>query len=362
MKLRTAIRALHPRSVFRISRAQRREVRNVFVRIAADGGCGFGEASPNAYYDETAERVEAALANAAPFLADLEIRSVEDIARAWTEAQRFLGSSHAAQCALDVALWDWLARREGVSVCELAWGAKPRAIESFCTIGISAPDELPAKVAELRDHPLIKIKSDERADLSAAEFLRARSAARLAIDANCAWAQHDVPALSRLAAELGVLFLEQPLPPAEDARMPEILPASALPIFADESCVTPADLERLPGRFSGFNIKLVKCGGLTPALEMVRRGRELGLSVMVGCMLESSVLIAAGAVIAQRADYADLDGAWLLGDDPFAGPPFRNGRLLTSMQPGLGVSDRAGIFAPAELRGSQGICKDARCC
>src|SRR5439155_18079132 len=165
-----------------------------------------------------------------------------------------------------------------------------------------------------------------------------------AVDANCAWGGIDLAPLAVELSNLGVIFIEQPLSPLEDARMPEILAASSLPIFADESCVIRDDVNRMTGRFSGFNIKLVKCGGLTPALEMVQAGRELGLQIMVGSMLESSALIAAGAVIAQQADYADLDGAWLLRDDPFTGMGFARGMLSCSRAPGLGVEPFDRLF------------------
>jgi L-alanine-DL-glutamate epimerase-like enolase superfamily enzyme len=137
-----------------------------------------------------------------------------------------------------------------------------------------------------------------------------------------------------------VEFIEQPLLPSEDARMEAILRASRLPIFADESCAGPDDVAGLKGRFSGFNIKLVKCGGITPALAMLREGKRLGLKVMVGCMLESSLLIAAGAVVAQEADYADLDGSWLLRDDPFEGLKIIQGRIEPNSAPGLGVNPK----------------------
>ena len=109
--------------------------------------------------------------------------------------------------------------------------------------------------------------------------------------------------------------------------MPELHSASPLPIIADESCVTLDDVDRMPGCFAGFNIKLTKCGGLTPALKMLQRGRDLGLQTMVGCMLESSVLISAAAVVGQQTDFVDLDGAWLIRDDPFVGACYEMGIL-----------------------------------
>ena len=341
MKLTWVSRELHPRHVFRISRARRREVRNVFVRLEGDGIAGYGEASPNAFYDETWEGVAAKLEAAREWLGTLEIWALADIEQAWAGAWKHVAPSRAAQCAIDLALWDWLARREGKTVAALAWGQAPRAVTTFCTIGLSTPEELAEKLDELAAFPRIKIKSDAAASLETVCRVRERSAAMIAVDANCAWSAEAIPELARALAELGVAFIEQPLPPANDASLP---PNCALPILADESCVTEADVERVAERFDGFNIKLVKCGGITPARRMVERGRALGRRLMVGCMLESSALIAAGAVIAQRTDYADLDGAWLIGDDPFSGWAFERGRLIPSASAGLGVEPVSGLF------------------
>jgi L-alanine-DL-glutamate epimerase-like enolase superfamily enzyme len=337
MKLNATMKTLHPRNVFRISRAARGEVQNIFVKLSAGGVTGWGEASPNAFYDETAHNVVTLLEAAAPLAEGLHIESVADIERAWDASWRWFAPSRAAQCAFDLALWDWLARKVGVSVSELAWGVPPHPVRTFCTIGLSDALELERKTDELRGFPLIKLKSDSFADLAPVAYVARRTGAGLAVDANCAWGEVDMGAVTSELARLGVLFLEQPLLPADDELMPGALAASRVPILADESCVSREDVESLPGSYSGFNLKLVKCGGLTPALAMVRRGRELGLRTMVGCMLESSLLIAAGMVAAQQTDYADLDGAWLLRDDPFTGLPLHQGVLTPGSGPGFGV-------------------------
>ena len=161
--------------------------------------------------------------------------------------------------------------------------------------------------------------------------------ARIAVDANCAWGDIDFAKMAPELAGLRIEFIEQPFPPARDCGDGRLCRAG-VPVMADESCVIIGG--RRAGRrdsFAGFNIKLVKCGGLTPALRMARRGRELGLRTMVGCMLESSLLIAAGAVAAQLTDYADLDGAWLLADDPVQGWSFDRGTLEPPELPGLGA-------------------------
>lgn len=328
---------LELRHAFRIARARTTPWRNVLVRVVAEGVHGIGEASPNAYYNESAEDISAKLFSVREWLAQLEIRNVADVERAWLDSWKWLAPSRAAQCALDLALWDWLAKFDGVSVGELALGSAPGAVTTFCTIGLSTPQELPAKLAELDGFPRIKVKSDAAADLATIRTICASRRVLVAVDANGAWHAADLPALGQSLAELGVAFLEQPLSPGTDTKLPP--PPHPLPIFADESCVSESDIERLPGRFDGFNIKLVKCGGLTPALRMARRGRELGLRTMVGCMIETSALIAAGAVVAQLTDFADLDGAWLLARDPVAGWRFERGLLSPPENiPGLGIA------------------------
>jgi L-alanine-DL-glutamate epimerase-like enolase superfamily enzyme len=337
---------MHPRRPFRISRGWRSEVRNVFVRIERDGIPGYGEAAPINYYQETWESVLAKIEGARDYLQTLDLQSVADIEGAWTDLWPLLAPSRAAQCALDLALWDWLGRRLGVSSSELAWDAAAQPVTTFCTIGLSDQEELIAKAEEARDFPRIKIKASRDASLDAVRCARKHTHALLAVDANCAWEDADLLSLSQDLARLGVAFIEQPFPPARDAQLSKT--HASLPLMADESCVTEEDVDRAAGRYSGCNIKLVKCGGITPALRMARRCRALGLQSMVGCMLESSALISAGAVVAQGADFADLDGAWLLSDDPFAGWAFDRGILHPPKSPGLGLAPRGDWFAEGE--------------
>ena len=339
MKASVRLQPLTPRFVFRINNAQISATRNVFVRLKGeDGIAGYGEGAPSKFFGENAEEIVVRLERAAEWLSGLEVRSVADIERAWGEAWEWVKPFRAAQSTLDLALWDLVAKHEGRSVASLAFGKAPAPVKSFATIGLSDPGELKVKVAELRGFPLIKVKMDRGADLDALRFIRDETGAAIAVDANRAWKEVDLPAFSERLAGLGVLFIEQPFPVEEDPRMEALLPQSRLPVFADESCATLEDIERMRGRYTGFNIKLSKCGGLTPALKMLRRGRELGMRVMVGCRLESSLGIAAGAMLAQLADYADLDGAWLLGDDPFDGLPLWNGELVIPDVPGFGVT------------------------
>jgi L-alanine-DL-glutamate epimerase-like enolase superfamily enzyme len=332
------VKSLHPRHVFRISRATRTQVDNVFLSLAQDGETGYGEASPNSFFREDPIEVQAALSGLADYFRRQTLSSQADIARIWEELRERLAPSRAALCAVDLALWDLWARLQGKTVCECALGRRPRPVATSATLGICPEEEWPDRIAEAAAFPAIKVKMDARLDTRLLEAIRARSGAALRVDANGAWGGIDIAAAGARLAALGVEFIEQPLLPGDDGSMEAILRSSPLPILADESCATPEDLERLPGRFSGFNIKLVKCGGLTPGLAMLRRGRELGLKVMIGCMLESSLLIAAGCVAAQDADYADLDGSWLLRDDPCRGLSLENGRIAPAATAGLGAA------------------------
>lgn len=335
MEIQTRVIELHPRGAFRIARKRTAPFTNVLLRIERDGVVGWGEASPNPFYNESAEAVSSTLRDAAGWIQELRIETIDDITGAWKGWPQPT-VSRASQCALDLALWDWLARCRGVSVCELALDRAPQPVTSFATIGLSTPEEFDAKLAELRGFPRVKIKSDANADFDLVQRARRELHAEVAIDANCAWPRRDLAAMSVVASAAGATFIEQPFAPEHDD---DVVRASyALPVFADESCVDSWDVDRLAKYFDGINVKLVKCGGLTPALWMLRRARALGLRAMVGCMLETSVLIAAGCVAAQLADYADLDGAWLLADDPCTGWRWEKGVLHPPSGAGLGAT------------------------
>jgi L-alanine-DL-glutamate epimerase-like enolase superfamily enzyme len=325
VEIKTAVHRLHPRGAFRIARKRTVPFDNVILRVEHDGVTGWGEASPHPYYGASAADVVRNLESLSGWLRTLSIRSVNDIAEAWKESWSRLHPDRAAQCALDLALWDWLARKEGVTVTELAHGHVPRPVTSFATIGLSTKEELDEKIAELEGFPRVKIKSDASGDLAAARRVKEELRAAIAIDANGAWSTTTLPALAMGFSSLGAEFIEQPFSNAHDGDL--IRGSHPIPIIADESCVLEEDIDRLALNFDGINVKLVKCGGLTPALRMVERARKLGMRTMVGCMLETSILIAAGCVAAQHADYADLDGAWLIADDPCSGWRFERGIL-----------------------------------
>lgn len=337
MKINASIKRLEPKNPFRIARGEKFFVENVFVALEQNGIIGYGEASPNKYYGECADKVLEKVSGLKEFLAPKDVASIQDIKGIWEQVWQYVQPSRAAQCAIDLALWDLLGKKTGVSASRLLWGKPPGKLVSSCTLGICDPADWKARIDELAGYPIIKIKMDHRGDLSFPRYVRSFTGAVLRVDANCSWGSLDIAEMIRKLTELNVEFIEQPLPPENNDQMTGILKKSPMPIIADESCVVLSDVAVVKGKFTGINIKLVKCGGITPALEMVNSAKNLDLKIMVGCMLESNLLISAGAVVAEKADYVDLDGSWLLKDRVFEGVDFQSGVLSLSGDTGLGV-------------------------
>lgn len=324
----------HP---FRISRSVRTGEELTWVRVEHDGVEGWGEADPSAYYGETRGTVEAALETLAPVLEEVEDPfGLEAIER---DLKARLGRNGAARAALSAALHDWVGKRVGLPLWRL-WGLDPgEAPPSSFTIGIDEPEVMADKTREAAAYPILKIKlgsADDERRLSAVR--EAAPGKRLRVDANAAWTPRSAVEGIAMCAEYGVEFVEQPLPPERNADLAFVRERSSLPIIADESSLVAADLPELAGLFDGINIKLAKCGGPREAIRMVHTARALGLRVMLGCMLETTLGIAPAAHLAPLVDYADLDGAALLADDPFRGPHLDGGRIALGDEPGLGVS------------------------
>ena len=205
------------------------------------------------------------------------------------------------------------------------------------TIGIDTIDRMVAKLQEFAGWPVYKIKLGTPDDLEIVRTLRRHTDAVFRVDANCGWSVGQSIANSSALGELGVELIEQPLPADDWQGMAEVFRHSALPIIADESCQIESDVERCAGCFHGINMKLVKCGGMTPARRMVARARQLGLRVMMGCMTESTVGISAAAQFLPLLDYADLDGPLLLARDVAAGVTIERGRFQFPDENGCGV-------------------------
>ena len=218
--------------------------------------------------------------------------------------------------------------------------SEDRNPHSNCTIGIDTIDKMIAKLGEVPDWPVYKIKLGTADDLRIIRELRAHTDAQFRVDANCGWSADETIANSRHLKKLGVEFIEQPLPADDHQGAKRVFAESALPIIADESCITEQDVRQCAGSFHGVNIKLVKCGGLTPARRMIERAKELGLKVMVGCMTESTVGISAIAQLLPLLDYVDMDGAALLAEDVADGVQVVDGVCHFAQENGTGASLR----------------------
>ena len=236
----------------------------------------------------------------------------------------------AARNALDCALWDLEARQAGRPVWQLAGLEAPAPLPTAFTISLNGPDRMAAdaRAAAARGFALLKCKLTGEGDRARIAAVRAGAPhARLIVDANESWHDLDIAAEAAALAELGVEMVEQPIRHGFEERLAGV--RAPLPLCADESCHTRADLDRL-GAFDAVNIKLDKAGGLTEALALAREARERGFRIMVGCMLGTSLGIAPAALVAQGADWIDLDGALLLAKDRDGGLALRDGLL----QPG----------------------------
>ncbi|MDE3127972.1 MAG: dipeptide epimerase [Gemmatimonadota bacterium] len=332
---------VHTANPFVISRGGGSEYVRVRVTLTdGDGVQGIGEAAPSAFYGETADTVVAALEALRPVIENGDAWALELLEAALARALR---GNAAARMGVSAAAHDLVGKRLSTPLYRL-WGLTPAAApRSSFTIAIAPSDEeLARRVAQAAAYPVLKIKLGTDRDDDIIRTVRAAAPEKtIRVDANAAWTPKQALAMIERLARAGVEFVEQPLPPADLDGLRFVRERSALPIIADESCVTSADIPRLAGAVDGINIKLAKCGGLREAMRMIAAARAHGMRVMMGCMIETSLGITAAAHLAPLLDYADLDGAALLSDDPYDGATIAGGRIAIPDAPGLGVRPRA---------------------
>ena len=334
MKLTLHKRDLPLRHAFTIARGSTDVYHALIVELEEGGFRGFGEAGANAYYGGSVEDMMALFER---HRGAIEARSVDEPARLWEEFRDRFGESTFAQCALDLACHDLWGKLQGQPVWKL-WGLSLDAIpRSNYTIGIDTIERMLEKLREFPRWPIYKIKLGTNYDIEIVRTLRQYTDATLRVDVNCAWTAAETISNSQVLRKLGVEFIEQPLPADDWDSTAKVFEQSALPLMADESCRIESDVERCVGHFHGINIKLVKCGGMTPARRMIARARELGLKVMMGCMTESSVGISAIAQFLPLLDYVDMDGVLLLARDAATGVTVTRGRVAFPDENGCGV-------------------------
>jgi L-alanine-DL-glutamate epimerase-like enolase superfamily enzyme len=335
MKLTLHTFDLPLRHTFTIARESIDVQPTLIVALEEDGQVGYGEATTNRYYGATLENMAAALRS---IQAELAFRPLNDPAALWDDLHAALVDHPFAQCALDQAAWDLFGKLRGETVRQL-WGLSDERLPvSNYTIGIADLPTMVAKMQEFADWPIYKIKLGTPHDVAIVGELRRHTRATFRVDANCGWTADETLRNAPELKKLGVEFIEQPLRADAWDDMRRVHAESPLPIIADESCQVPADVARCAGHFHGINVKLVKCGGLTPARRMITEARELGLKVMVGCMTESTVGISAIAQLLPLLDYVDMDGAVLLADDVATGVRVERGVCKFPAAFGSGVT------------------------
>ena len=303
------------KKVFRISRGSRSEAQVVVVTVAKDDHIGRGEGVPIKRYEQSVESV----------LAKIESIKVEkDLDR--QQLQKLLPAG-AARNALDCALWDLEVKTCGKRVWELANVPIVPEVRTSFTISLDTPEKMAAAAAVAAELPILKLKlQGDDLDLARVKGVRESApAARLLLDANESWSPEHYRKIVPELHELGVELIEQPFPANADEVLENL--DHPIPVCADESCHTTADLRRLTNRYDMINVKLDKTGGLTEALRLCDRARDSGFKLLIGCMVCTSLGIAPARLLASNADLVDLDGPLLLGRDREHGLAYTNGRL-----------------------------------
>lgn len=320
----------------------------VVVSVEADGLVGMGEMSPNDITGDTADECEASLAILAPLIVGLSPLDRTRVEKLCLERNM----QSATRCAVNQAMFDWLGKRAGLPLCRL-WGLNERAIPvTSVTIGINPPEvvedrtnevlvRLKAKVLKVKLGSPLGIEHDQEIIVAAQ-----RAAQRLQlspgwrVDANAGWSFSDALTMATWLADRGVTYIEQPLAAEQDDALASLSKQSPLPIYVDESVHTTSDVVRLAGTVAGVNLKLMKTGGIDEAFRLIHTAKAHGLRVMIGCMGESSLSIAAGAHLSALVDEVDLDSHFNLVNDPFVGLQYRDGVVMPGELPGLGISYR----------------------
>ena len=303
------------KETFRISRGSRTEARVIAVTIGDGEHVGRGEGVPIRRYGQTPESV----------LEQIEsIRAEKGLDR---ERLHMLLPPGAARNAMDCALWDLEAKQSGKRVWELANISIAAEVETSFTISLDAPDRMGQAAKVHSAAPMLKLKlGGDDADLARVEAVRKSAPkSRLLIDANESWTAEHFQSVAPGLKQLGVELIEQPFPAAADKILEQL--DHPVPICADESCHTSADLPHLKNRYEMINVKLDKTGGLTEALRLCRQARQDGFKLLIGCMVGTSLGMAPARLLASNADYTDLDGPLLLARDRDHGLHYEKGKI-----------------------------------
>ena len=333
MQIRYKIFNLPFRHPFTISKGSKTHQPTFVVELEWNGVKGYGEAPGISYYDMPVELMAEQLEAKKKMV---ERFALTDPERFWHFLHHLFPSNSFLVCALDMAGWDLMGKLRKLPLYRmLAEGATAAPVTDY-TLGIDTTDRMVKKMMEM-PWPVYKIKVGTDGDLERILALRQHTDSIFRLDANAGWTLAQPLEMIPLLQQAGVELIEQPLAKDDFQGMKILYDRSPLPVFADESCVSEKDVEKCAGYFNGINIKLTKCGGITPARRMIKQARALGMHVMLGCMNESSIGTAAIAHLSPLADYLDADGPLLLAEDLANGLHYEKGRLAIPEAAGLGI-------------------------
>ena len=307
--------------------------KTVIVSISDGKFTGYGEATVNPYYNSTIEKIEDAILQVNEII---KTANGKHPSKLWPQLELILNNNYFALCAIDCAYWDFYAKSQHKTLRGF-WSDNNAILPlSNYTIGIDSISTMKQKILET-PWPIYKIKLGTSNDVEIISELRKITNAVFRIDANCAWSVQETIDNAEQLKQLGVEFIEQPLKADDWDGMKVLKEKSVLPIIADESCLRFEDVAHCANVFDGINIKLMKCGGLTPALKMIAKARQLRIKVMAGCMTESTIGISNLTQIASLLDYIDADGALLLKKDIATGVTIVNGKIIYGSKNGSGA-------------------------
>ncbi len=333
MRLETYIFNLELNQTFTIAHGSRDFQPTLIVKLTDGDHSGYGEAVATSYYGKSVEKMQESVKSVEKVLAENVHRSPEEV---WCVLQPHLKNDSFALCAIDIAMHDLHGKRNHQPLYNLwGYGLNNIPLTSY-TIGLDSAEKMTEKMKAF-PWPLYKIKLGTKEDVKIVRELRKHSDSVFRVDANEAWTAEETISNSILLKDLKLEFIEQPLPRDDWEGMERVRKEAVLPIIADESCIGEQDVEKCAGYFDGVNIKLTKCGGLTPARRMIEKAQKLGLKTMVGCMTESTIGISAIAHLLPVLDYVDMDGAMLLKSDIAEGVEIVDNNILFPERNGTGA-------------------------
>lgn len=331
-RIKTSRYNLMFKAPFRIAHGKRDSTPCIFVSVSDGNFTGYGEATLPPYLGVSQQIVEDYVKKINP-----ELLNTDSAERLHNALKEIAPICNPAMAAVDMAWHDLMARKNNLPLCKWLGLSEKFKADGMFTIGLSSEEELIKKLPDSDVMPILKIKTSDGNELETITLIRKFTDKPVAIDANQSWdPSADKPELLNRLKEMNVIMVEQPF--GKHEKVPEyIFKQSPVPLIADESFQTIEDLERVSQSYHGINIKLMKCGGIYPALQIIKEARRRDLKVMIGCMSESSCGCSAAAHLISLADWYDLDGPLLIKNDPFDGLEYQNGKIILSANSGLGI-------------------------